>query len=129
MDHLDNDFLIPVILGNGKSADSMARLIFTKASVRPYAFSVKFSFWQRLLCKCHKLMGNSDLSKLNELLHFADNNEDRGSLLLVYTEENERFIFDNASTLESRYVLAYANDTLTSGKDTNEPDEDQRYYQ
>lgn len=119
MDYLDNDFLIPVILGGGQEAEAVSRIVYAKTSVYPHLFCTSFSFRQRLLCKCKKLPQNSDVAKLGELLRFADNNEPQGSLLLIYTKENEQFFNLYKEDIESRYVAVRASELISFRKDTD----------
>ena len=119
MDYLDNDFLIPVILGGGKESDSVSRTVFEKTGIHPYLFDTSFSFWQKLLCKCKRLPQKNNTAKISELIRFAQDNEHRGSLLLIYTKENEHFFNLYKEDIESRYVAVSAADLISSRKDTN----------
>lgn len=118
MNYLDNDFLVPVILGGGKEADIVSRMIYDKTKIHPFLFCTAFSLWQRLLCKCRKLPQNSDTARLGELIRFADNNEQNGSLLLIYTKENELFFDRYKDDIESRYVAVCADELTSSRKDS-----------
>lgn len=114
MNYLDNDYLIPVILGGGKDATRVARLVFDKTGIRPRVFAFEFSLEQKLLCKCSKFPTRGDFIMISELCAFAEKHDSEGSLLLIFTEENTRFIKDHSDEIESRFITVSAHELLQS---------------
>ena len=108
MNYLDNDYLIPVILGGGRAATAAAQYVFNKTGIRPYIFSTDPSIDQRLLFHGRKIPTGSDYAMLSELCSFAEKKDPQGSLLLIYTKENKDFIYDYSDEIESRYITVSA---------------------
>ena len=113
MNYLDNDYLIPVILGNDKEAIAAARLVFDKTGIRPYIFSSEFSLEQRLLYRCKKVSAQSQLALILELCSFSQKHDAQGSPLLIYTDKNRQFVQDHSDDIESRYVTVSAQELLS----------------
>lgn len=112
MNYLENDYLIPVILGDGKAATVAAQYVFSKTGIRPYIFSVKPSFDQRLLFHGRSIPTGSEYATLTELCSFAEKNDSHGSLLLIYTRENKHFVCKYSDEVESRFVTVCADELI-----------------
>ena len=117
MDYLANDYLIPVVLGEGADADNAASFIYKKTSIRPYLLSRGFSLNQRLMFKCKKMVFASDFCIVTYLCDLADKLESRGSPLLVYTKEYENLVIAHSEEIESRYVCVSAHKLINNSKE------------
>ena len=117
MDYLANDYLIPVVLGEGEDADNTASYIYKKTSIRPYLLSHGFSLNQRLMFKCKRLVFESDFYIVAYLCDLAEKLESRGSPLLVYTKEYESLVQAHSEEIESRYIAISAHKLINNSKE------------
>ncbi|MBQ4091222.1 MAG: hypothetical protein IJC64_02775 [Clostridia bacterium] len=117
MDYLSNDYLIPVVLGDGDAATAVATYIHQKTTIRPYLLSKNHTFRQRILCRCKKLISSSEFCIVASLCDLAVKLEPLGSPLLVYTNGYEEIISDHAEEIESRYVTVFASDLMNNQKE------------
>ncbi len=118
MDYLDNDFLIPVILGDGKDSSKAAKFVRDVTKIRPFIFSSEFSLLQRISFKCRKLPLSNRLYA-EHLCNFAYKISTQYSLLLIYCESYRAFIENNSLDLESRYIAVSFEEILNNYKENN----------
>ena len=117
MDYLDNDYLIPTILGGGKQASLAAAVIHERLRLRPYLFATRFSLYQRLFCKCRRIP-EGELTALLRLCDLADGIAPEYSPLLIFTREYGDFVLKHSHEIESRYVAVAADVIVNSRKDS-----------
>jgi len=119
MEYLNNDFLLPIILGDGKEASRAARFVYENTKIRPYIFSTRFTISQRLMFKCRKLQSLSDLAVVGDICKFACDNECQSSLLLIYSPNYRNLIQNYSFEIESRYIAIPTDELINLHKENN----------
>ena len=122
MNWFDHEYLVPVIIGNGKCERSIAAMIRRSCGAIPYIFAERFGFGQRFTIACRKVKPMNAHTLLIDLCDFSDSLEEYKFPVLIYGNDNMDFVSANAETLEERFVLcdiSRANELL-NGADNNE---------
>ena len=113
MNYLDNEYSVPVIIGQGKTADRMAVYIFRRTGVRPFIFASKFTLTQHIFGKCRKLASSSNEIIADALLTFASVADGYYTPLLIYcTQKAEQFIKEYSQSIESAYICVSHKELL-----------------
>ena len=115
MDYLDNEYSVPVIIGEGNATDRVAVYIFKRMGIRPFIFASKFTLTQRIFCKCRKLPSSSHCILEDALLTLANTADGYYSPLLIYcTKKAEQFVKEHSQIIESAYICVSHVDLLAN---------------
>lgn len=115
MNWFEHEYLVPVIIGNGKSERALAIDIRKKLGVVPCIFAERFGFGQRFSAICCRVKPMREHTLLTSLCDFAAELEEYKFPILIYSEDSAKFISAHSETLEARFVLCdakHANELL-----------------
>ena len=110
MNWLNHEYLVPIILGNGKEERAFARDIKRATGLLPYIFAEKFDFFQRFYASCQLLYCADETIRLMSISAFLDKLEDYAFPVLIYGRDFKDFVARHAEALEERLILCDIND-------------------
>ncbi len=114
MNYLENDFLLPVIIGSDKNCTETAKKIYQSTKIKPHIFSDRFSWYQRLFFKCHKIFSFSHLVLCAELSSFPSRFEEYFTPILIICDERaEKLVHACSESIESIYITVKAEDLFS----------------
>ena len=108
MNWFDHEYVVPVIIGNGKSERALAADVRKRLGVIPCIFAEKFGFGQRFSAICHRVKPMREHTLLTSLCDFTAELEEYNFPILIYSEDSAKFISAHSKTLETRFVLCDA---------------------
>ncbi len=112
MNFFENENALPVILGGGKEAISVANILRGNTDLRIHIFAQKLSFINRLIYKYHKLTSMDREILLLTLNDFADSLHEVYMPVLIYCDgESLDFVKQSFDILEQRFVIISAQTT------------------
>ena len=115
MDWLEHEYLVPVLIGNGRTAKEVAKKIYKDTRIRSHAFAPSFSFWQKIYCHCHKVSPmRPDLLTLS-LKAFAESIEEYCFPVLICDDEALEYLKSNKKSIESYYLIVSSSGYLEKG--------------
>ncbi len=125
MNFFENEYAVPVILGSGKSAISVATLLHRDTDLKVHIFASKLSLIDRMLFRFHRILSESEDILLLSLNDFADTLQDYHTPMLIYCDDTGMaFVERNFDKLEQRYVIisaqAVQNSFLKDGDSKND---------
>ena len=103
INYFDNDYSIPVILGNGITELKAAKLISKETDKEIHVFADKLSPIKRLKYTFHKLPQSKRLL-LTTISDFAGSIHEYYTPILIYGASYADFISKNRDELESMYI-------------------------
>lgn len=109
INYFENDYSIPVILGNCADALKAAYLIRRKGKAEIHIFSEKISIFKRARYTFHKLPRTNRFI-LVSLFDFTNSIHEYFTPILVYCDSFSDFIEENKSALETRYIIIHAKE-------------------
>lgn len=109
MNFFDNEYALPVILGDGSKAIEIANLIRKNTNLEIHIFSHKLSFLDKLKFKFHKLSSNQEDILLMKLSMLAECLHESFTPILIYCDDGLRFIEKHFDDLACMYVIISAN--------------------
>ena len=109
INYFENDYSIPVILGNIADALKAAQLIRRQGKKEIHIFSEKLSILERSRYTFHKIPRTNRFI-LASLLDFTNSIHEYFTPLLVYCDSFSDFIEENKAALETRYIIIHANE-------------------
>ena len=111
MNWLEHEYLIPVIVGNGKSELALADKIKRKTGIRVNIFAERFSFFQRLKYSCHIVTPMKNEFLLNSLISFADALDSFDFPVIVSNiRELSDLLGDGLDRVECSYIIGDPKD-------------------
>lgn len=115
MNHLSNEYAVPVMIGRDKT--SSLRGLLLKKGIRPHVFSDRFSPIQKLICHCHKVVPLEDEWLVESLLCFARELEEyQMPVFILNGARSKAFFALHSNILESAYVCVDADELLNSDR-------------
>ncbi len=106
MNFFENEYALPIILGNSKEAISMANLLHRETELKIHIFADKLSFIDRLLFRFHRIAYLNDDILLLSLSDFADSLQEYFMPVLIFCDSMGRsFVEKHFERLEQRYVI------------------------
>ncbi len=112
MNFFENEYTLPVILGGGKEAVSVANTLRGNTDLKIHIFAQKLGFIDKLIYKYHKLTSKDEDILLLTLNDFADSLNELYTPVLIYCDsEGLDFVEKNFALLEQRYVIISAQTT------------------
>ena len=109
INYFDNDYSIPVILGNGTDELKTANLIKKETSKEIHIFANKLSLIKRVKYTFHKLPQSKRLL-LTAISDFAGSIHEYYTPILIYGASYADFISKNRDELESMYITIPADE-------------------
>lgn len=98
----EHEYLLPIILGNGKDAVSAAKKIYKKTGARVHLFASKFPFWQRAFYRCHTVDPMRNEFLLESLTSYLGSIEEFYCPVIIICDERiQRFVEQNSAAVES----------------------------
>ena len=106
MNWLDHEYLVPVIIGNGKEAIKVARKIYRKSGRRAQIFAESFTFFQRLEFSCHTVFPMKESFVFESLLAFSRSLEEYFyPVIIVYDDFSQEIVDKNSDIIESAFLV------------------------
>ena len=109
MNFFDNEYALPVVLGDGSKAIEIANLIHKNTNLEIHLFSHKVSLWNKLKFKTHKLSSDKEDISLLKLTVLAECLHESFTPILIYCDDELGFVEKHFDELESMYVIISAN--------------------
>ena len=109
INYFENDYAVPVILGNGIEELNAASVISNRSNKEIYVFADKLSLLKRIKYTFHKLP-KSNILTLTALMDFSASLHEYFTPILIYGKDFSEFIENNRSELESIYITVHANE-------------------
>ena len=110
----EHEYLLPIIIGNGKEAVSAARRINKKTGARVHLFASKFPFWQRAFYTCHTVEPMRDEFLLESLtLYLASVEEYFCPVIIICDDRAQRFAEKHSAIVESICLVTRYKDFFT----------------
>lgn len=98
----EHEYLLPIIIGNGKEAVSAARRINKKTGARVHLFASKFPFWQRALFICHTVEPMRVEFLLESLTSYLGSIEEYFCPVIIICDDHaQRFVDNHSAVVES----------------------------
>lgn len=98
----EHEYLLPIIIGNGKDAVSAARKIYKKTGARVHLFASKFPFWQRAVFSCHTVEPMRDEFLLESLTSYLGSVEEYFCPVIIICDDHaQRFVNNYSAVVES----------------------------
>ena len=116
MNWLEHEYLVPVIIGNGRYAISAAKTIYRTTRIRPHIFSESFSVVQGLFGHCHKVSPMRAELLIESLASFADSLEEYCFPVIICGVETEKILNTYSDIIESFYIVKKYDDTNEKGE-------------
>ena len=109
----ENDYLVPVLLGNEKNVIAYANAILRRKKARPHIFGKGFSLLSTLRYNCHKIAPWSEFWQFAALCDFAESLDAYYTPALILCGEYDRRIYDLfCEELEKRFVVINFEDYI-----------------
>lgn len=106
MEYLDHEYLVPIIIGSGKKATTAAKRIKKITGEEVHLFAERFSLWQRLLYRCHRVYPLRADFLLMSLKSFATSLEEyHFPVIILCGDDPEKIVNENIEALESAFVV------------------------
>ena len=106
MEYLNHEYLVPIIIGSGKKASLAAKRIKKMTGAEVHLFAEKFSLWQRVKYRCHKVapfkldflgMSLAAFEKSLEEYYFP--------VIILCGDDAEETVEDKIHAFESAFVV------------------------
>ncbi len=121
MDFFENDYALPIILGNCKESIGLAKLIRKKLCREIHIFSNSISFIYKTVFRFHKIPSSRDEIAFFMLSDYAESLHEYYNPILIYCKEHHgEFISKYSNRLADRYILVSTDEIkriLDGGKD------------
>ena len=85
----NNDYLIPIIIGNTREKKRFAREIIKAKKAIPHLFASRFSFFDKLLFKCHVYKPENVFWMFCALVSYAENIDEYYTPAIIVCDEND----------------------------------------
>ena len=113
MKYLEHEYLVPVILGSGKSAMIAANRIRKMTGAEVHLFAEKFSLGQRFLYRCHKVAPfRADFLGMSLMAFEKSLNEYYFPVIILCGDDAEILVSEKIEALESAFVIARYEDII-----------------
>lgn len=109
INYFENDYSIPVLLGNGTDTLSAAELIRRQGKTEIHIFADRLSVFKRAKYSFHKLPRTNRFIIVS-LLDFASSIHEYFTPILIYSDEFSLLIDENRHSLESKYIIIPADE-------------------
>lgn len=107
----EHEYLLPIVIGNGKDAVSAARKIYKTTGAKAHLFSHRFPVWQRLFCVCHTVDPMRDCFVLDSILSYLRSVEEYYCPVIIVCDEYAQELVDKYSdALESACLVIEYDD-------------------
>lgn len=107
----EHEYLLPIILGNGKDAVSAARKIYKATGVKVHLFASSFHLWQRAFCVCHTVDPMRDSLVLDSLLSYLASVEEYYCPVIIICDKYAQDLVDKYSDeIESACLVVKYDD-------------------
>lgn len=111
MNYFENEFALPIILGNSKEAIRTAKLLQKKTDLEIHIIARKLSVLNKLRFYFHKLCSDSDEIILMIAEDILKDFEEYYTPIIIYDEkEYGEFITNNAERVEASFIIMKACD-------------------
>lgn len=123
MNYFENDFALPIILGNSKEAIRAAKKLQKKTELEIHVLAKSLSLVGRLRFYFHKLYSSSDEIVLITAEDLARGFEEYYTPILIYCEaEFGDLVKRHSDRIEATFITVVASDVekLLKGEKTNE---------
>lgn len=111
MNYFENEFALPIILGNSKEAIQVAKLLQKKTELEIHIIAEKLSLLNRLRFYFHKLCSDSDDIVLLTAEDIVKGFEEYYTPVLIYDEKKYgNFITKNSERIEASFIVMSACD-------------------
>ena len=123
MNYFENDFALPIILGNSKEAIRAAKTLQKNTDLEIHIIAKNLSIIGRLRFYFHKLYSSSDEMVLITLEDLAKGFEEYYTPILIYSEnEFGGFVQRHSERIDARFITVSASELkgCFKGRRTNE---------
>lgn len=123
MNYFENDFALPIILGNSKEALKAAKALQKNTDLEIHVIAKRLSLVGRLRFYFHKLYSSSDEMILITLEDLTKGFEEYYTPILIYSEnEFGAFVQKNSERIDACFITVIASDVegCFKGRKTNE---------
>ena len=115
MDISQHEYLLPIILGNGKDALSAARKINKSTGVKVHLFASGINILQRAFCICHTVDPMRDVFILDSLLSFLGSVEEYYCPVIIICDQFAQDLVDQYSNeIECACLVVKYGDFFTN---------------
>ena len=105
MNWFDHEYLVPIILGNGKEERTLSRVIRRATGAIPDIFADKFGTFQCFSVSCHRLPSENESIIYMSICSFLDYLEEYRFPVIIYGEEFKDFVISNSDSIEEKAIL------------------------
>lgn len=116
MNWLEHEYLVPVIIGNGRDSLKAVKEIYKATGIKPHLFAEKFSFFQRLGYYCHAVSPMREEFLIDSLISFVSSLEEYYCPVLFFSNDNKEFITNFSEVIENAYVVINLEEVLNLGR-------------
>ncbi len=111
MNYFDNEYAVPIILGNCKETMKIAKILRKSTSLDIHIFARRLSPLKRFQYKFHKITSNEDSIVLLALIDFANNLHEYYTPILIYCSDHDNdFIGSHTLELENLFIIIKTQD-------------------
>ena len=111
MCYFENEYMVPVLLGDKSRSLRLAKIIFKKYGVKPHVFGFSFTLFEKIKYQCHTFSSKADFIITASLLNFADSIAPYYTALLILCDEQAKELIGHENNiLESAYICVYYQD-------------------
>lgn len=123
MNYFENDFALPIILGNSKETIKTAKMLQKKTELEIHVLAKSLSLVGRLRFYFHKLYSSSDEIVLITAEDLVKDFDEYYTPILIYCEKEFGDLVErNSERIESTFIAVKASDVekLLKGEKTND---------
>lgn len=110
MNYLEHEYLVPVIIGGGREATSVAKTVYKATRIKPHVFADKFSLWQKIFCFCHRVSPMKSGLLTLSLISFAESLEEYYFPIIICDEKAAELVKKNSEIIGSFYIIKDLNE-------------------
>ena len=111
----EHEYLLPIIIGNGKDAISAAKKIYKKTGASVHLFASKFPFWQRAFYRCHTVDPMRDEFLLESLTSYLGSIEEYFCPVIIICDKYTQDLVDKYSDeVESACLVVKYDDFFSN---------------
>lgn len=116
MNFIDNEYLVPVFIGNSRVNLNMAKRIRKQLGIKGHAFAPSYNLFERLAFHCHKVSPMADELLVLSLQAFYDQLEDYFCPVIVICDERAGAVIARIrQEIEYAYIVTNG-DALLGGR-------------
>ena len=109
----NNDYLIPIIIGSTREKKKIVQKIIKIKKAIPHVFATRFSFFDKLLFKCHLYKPDKEVWLFCALVSYAENIDEYYTPAIIVCDENDEiFIQKYADEIEKYFMVIKFGDYI-----------------